>query len=107
MSYWCGMEIDAGGPEKAVVCESINMTSNLAGMWDTAGARLRDWNGMTGEESIPLLRGAIKAMEDDAPKYRAMNPSNGLGSYTSCLDYLRRLLEMATSAPKATWWVNH
>lgn len=102
MSYDIWLTIDTGGSEPAQVTEGRNMTSNVAPMWRKAGADLADFEGKTAGECIPLLRTAIAAMEDDPGTYRLMNPENGWGSATSCVQYLRDLLSDFVRHPKAT-----
>lgn len=102
MSYDVWMEIDTGGPSPASVCESVNMTSNVSPMWRKAlGFPLSDLEGVSGALAKASLREAIKSMEDDPEPYRAMNPSNGWGDHESALEYLRKILAMCVTHPKA------
>lgn len=105
MSWWFAMEVDVGGPERLDVCEGLNCTYNVAPMFRKAlkePGGIRALHGKTGEESIPLLRGAIEDMEDGRAAYVKMNPPNGWGSADSALETLRTLLCWSLKAPKAT-----
>lgn len=82
-----------------------NMTSNVACMWNEAGAPLRDWaydkaHGPASELATKL-GDAIATMEREPEKYRAMAPSNGWGSYEGCLAFLKRLRSACLQHPNA------
>lgn len=108
MSYDVYAEIDSGGEYPATVGEAGNMTSNVAGMWDLAckghGPNLRDMHGMKCEDCIETLKAAVAEMEDPsrAAEFTALNPSNGWGSTTTALEYLKRMLAMCVEHPKAS-----
>lgn len=105
MSWDFWMSIDAGGTEPAVVRDDINYTYNVSPMYLDAidhDDGIGGLNGMTGEQCIPILRDAIKRMEDDPAKYQAMNPENGWGDYRGALEVLRDLLSWCIDVPKAT-----
>lgn len=70
-----------------------NYTSNCAPMWRKAGADLAQFDGKTAGECTPILAAAIEAMESEPEVYRAMDPSNGWGSYDTLLPSLKKLLE--------------
>jgi hypothetical protein len=101
MSYDIDLTIDAGGPEPMYV-EIGNVTSNLAPMWTAAGAPLRDWHGLLAGDCLPMLRYAVKTMEDDPKRFKLLDPPNGWGDYQACLGYLRRCVEKFAAYPKAT-----
>lgn len=46
-----------------------NMTSNIAGVWDKAGAPLREWSGKTGLHVLPELQAAINELSRDMLPY--------------------------------------
>ena len=84
-----------------------NMTSNLAQMWDKAGARLRDFDGCTGLEVLPKLQAALDYLRSDPEDFRPLEPSNGWGSYEHCVEYLERILAACCRDPEATLRVCH
>lgn len=79
-----------------------NMTSNVSGMWDAAtkfagGVCLRDWaydKSQRCSEIQPILDMALAYLEDPAneEKLRAMEPSNGWGSYEGAVSYFRKIV---------------
>lgn len=113
MSYDGWLVIDTGGDEPATVAELGNCTSNVAPMWRRAlheageDIRLRDTEGRTAGEVLPLLRRAVTHMEGHPGVYKAMNPANGWGDYEGALNYLRGVAELCQRHPKTTlrWWV--
>jgi hypothetical protein len=44
-----------------------NMTSNVARVWDSLGAPLRDFHGRTGMTVLPAVQNAIRRYEDMLP----------------------------------------
>lgn len=108
MSWDFSMEIDAGGPEPACILSDLNYTYNVSPMYYEAIGEdgIGGLHGKAGADCIPILRGAIAAMEDDPAKYQAMNPPNGWGSYGGALGVLRELLAWCVAAPKATMCVH-
>lgn len=105
MSYCLWLEIDTGGDEPAVVCESIGMTSNVAAMWRKAGADLAEFKGRRADETIDVLGQAIVTMDASWSAFEAMNPPNGWGDAEGCRKFLSELLDLARAHPKATWRV--
>jgi hypothetical protein len=110
VSYDLSLEIDAGGRERATICDVGNCTSNLSEMFYRAidvGSGftwkngLHDLHGRTGEEVIPTLCDAVKDMIDDQRWYREKNPTNGWGDFIGARDYLTKLLIACVGYPKA------
>jgi hypothetical protein len=60
-------------------------------------------NGMSGADGAWFLNEIVTALEDDPPRYRAMNPENGWGSYDSLLDVLRQMRDRSTTENPMTW----
>ena len=78
---------------------SANYTYNVSPMFYEAFELkdgIRDLDGKTGEDCIPLLLHAIKAMCFDPKKYKEMNPKNKWGNYEGALKLLQKLLEWCT-----------
>lgn len=106
MSYDVYLRIDTGGPDAVSVWDR-NHTSNCAGMWDAAGARIRDWRMKPATEVQPLLAVAISNMRKDPETYRAMEPKNEWGSYASCLEFLQEFEAACRANPKCFVWVSN
>lgn len=102
MSYDIWLTIDTGGLDPATVSGSHNMTSNVAPMWRLAGADLAEFEDRQAGDCLPLLEAAIAEMNANPDKYRPLNPSNGWGSYESCLKFLGELRDEFARHPKAT-----
>jgi hypothetical protein len=103
MSYDIWLEADLGGPEP-VRLGDWNYTSNVAPMWRKAMPStegLAGMEGMTAGVAAEVLRSGISAMERNPDPYRALNPSNGWGSFDGQLDALRELLAEFEAAPHA------
>lgn len=87
-----------------------NMTSNVSGMWTKAlgGVRLRDLDGKTGADLIPLLEAAASHIRhpDNRAAYVAMEPGNGWGSHDGAADCLEKILRACRQNPRATFQVS-
>lgn len=103
MSYDIWLTADLGGPEPIRIDgEMWNYTSNCSRMWREAGADLAEFDGKQAGECAEVLRAGLVALLGEPDKYRAMDPSNGWGSYDSMLKALLALLASFERAPKAT-----
>lgn len=90
----------------SVMCD-LNMTSNVAPMWRTAGLDLREHHGESASTLLPTLQVAIDAMLEDPDRYRAMNPGNGWGNYEGTLRFLQELRDAACRNPDALYEVSY
>ncbi len=98
-------------PEERDVFAS-NYTSNCSRMWDEAGCALRDWAydkaaGRTAATLIEPLRTAIRAMEENPERFRAMEPDNKWGSYEGAMEFLRSILSACEQYPEALIYVSN
>lgn len=91
-----------------------NMTSNVARIWDKAGAPLRDWNGKTGVEVLPQLQAAIAELSDpdmlliDRQQYEDLVRGGGTwGTYQSALDFLIVIRDAICRDPQASLSIGH
>jgi hypothetical protein len=89
-----------------------NMTSNVAGVWDKAGARLRDWDGKTGVSVLPSLQSAITTLNDQLPyerqEYEALVRGGGdWGTVDSAVEFLTRIRDAICRDPYAEIKVSH
>ena len=86
---------------------NTNMTSNVAGVWDKAGARIRDWQGKTGVQVLPDLQSAINTLSDlapfERPEYEALVRGGGSwGTIESAVEFLTRIRDAICRDPYAT-----
>lgn len=80
--------------------EMGDISRNLGFMYfDVLEAGIRGLDNMKASDAIPQLETAIQKLEADPEKYRAMNPSNGWGSYEGLIEVLKRLLENCREKP--------
>lgn len=92
------------GPDEPANVGDWNFTWNLGPMLRTAGVGFsRDDNlhGRTGAECAALLGTAIRAMEADPVRFRAMDPPNKWGSYDGILLVLREIRDACERYPTA------
>jgi hypothetical protein len=99
--YW--LEIDTGGEEPATVSETLNVTYNLGTMLREAG--FPAWRALIGapaSETGGMLRKVADTLKADRPRFEAMNPENGWGSYRWALEFVELFAEQCAAHPKAT-----
>lgn len=90
-----------------------NMTSNVSGVWDKAGARIRDWDGKTGVSVLPELQAAINELSRDMlpyeyQEYESLVRGGGeWGTVESALEFLTRIRDAICRDPYATLGVSH
>jgi hypothetical protein len=107
MSYDVYVDCHTCGSDLIRPWGNNNMTSNLAPMWNDAGAPLRDFNGMAAMAVMPKLQAALDSLRDDPEHYRTMNPANGWGRYEDCVEFLERILAACARDPHATVRISH
>lgn len=94
MGYWVSF---VSNDEHEREFWSASHTRNTGPMWsDALGDTLRNTIDNTpdlSELEVKLAEG-IRKMEANPEKYRAMNPSNGFGTYESALAFLREIHQM-------------
>lgn len=97
---WLTTELDGHDIE---VGESFNYTHNCNGMIRDTG--FDEWpsevDGWVSGDLARQLDLAIRKLEEDPKKYRAMNPSNGWGDYDSLLRVLRQVRDQCRTYPSA------
>lgn len=86
---------------------SANVTHNLVAMAKAAGVYEAVWRpdeqGLTtASQLIPILEAGIARLEAEPDTYRALNPSNGWGSYERFLPWLKQYLDACKQNPGAT-----
>lgn len=86
--------------------DAFNHTYNCAPMWREVypdAKNMVDIDGMTGKESLPKLKHAIREMNRHSVKFIALNPPNGWGSYESFFKFLLDLVCEAEKYPDLIW----
>lgn len=85
--------------------EDFNYTYNVSQMWyDFYPDRgIREHYGMTGKDSLPILRYLRNHMEDNEASMREMEPDNGWGSYEGALEFVGELILAAIRNPDEIW----
>lgn len=101
MSYDIHLEADLGNGMIRVGSLDWYYTSNCSQMWEDAGVDLKEFNGVCASSLIPKLSKALLVLTANPEKYKAMNPTNGWGSYSSLLIKLQELREGLLEAPDA------
>lgn len=107
MSYdiYLDATVDTGGAEPfSVRLYSGNVTYNVFKMYAEAGCRdaLKAATDKKASELIEPLESGLAAMRADPDKYKALNPSNGWGSYEGAMKFLDELIAACRAHPKAT-----
>jgi len=93
-------------PYKFQETASFNYTYNASRMWYAASPESKQMipiEGMTGEESLKILKPAYKEMLNNPDKYKLLEPSNGWGSYATFLTFVWQLIQAAEDNPKNIW----
>jgi hypothetical protein len=97
-------EVDTGGAEPHhALLYWANITHNVASMWQRAGCFevLYKSAGKAAADILPALERAEGEMRREPGAYRALDPSNGWGSYDSALEWLGKLIAACHRHPKA------
>ena len=106
MSYWVNLLIDTGAPEPIEVW-SRNHTSNIAGVWRTAGCDLREFDGKTAIELGEAAGNAIIEILENRDKYTEFEPGNGWGDITSTIAFLQAIHNACKLHPKTIVHVSY
>jgi hypothetical protein len=85
---------------------SANITHNLGRMADAAGIYQHLWRpeeiGITkASQLIDPLRQGVVLLKSDPPRFCAMNPENGWGSYAGFIPWIERYLQACEEFPDA------
>lgn len=85
--------------------EDFNYTWNVAPMWYDCfpDNGIREFYGMTGKGSLPVLRKLKQHMIDNAERLREMNPANGWGDFDGALAFVDTLILAALHNPLERW----
>lgn len=103
LDIWINAVVDTGGaePHKAELF-SANITHNVAPMWRKAGVMeaLYESDGKLAGEVLEVLRAGLADMKAKPAEYKALNPSNGWGSYARAVPWLENFIEACAAHPK-------
>jgi len=78
-----------------------NVTYNLGPMFYHAlGRGLKEFDCAPAVEACGVIRQGTRDMEDRPDFYKAMNPSNGWGTYENALAFLRELGDACSANPE-------
>lgn len=75
------------------------VTWNIMPMYRLAGLEFRTLDGETGRDALVRIEAALEKMKREPEKYRALNPSNGWGSYEGAVEVLERFAEVCREMP--------
>lgn len=87
----------------------VNITYNLSAMWRAAGLPFSEREAFDDKplaDSMPAIRAGLAALLTDPPKFRAMSPPNGWGTYEGLIKAVRRVIAAGEDHPNAlvrTW----
>lgn len=99
-------EVDFGGPggPERIALFDANITHNLCPIWRLAGvsAALYESEGKLARDILPALEVGLDSMLVKPAECRALNPSNGWGSYDDAVPWLERLIAACRRYPNAT-----
>ncbi|TVR08183.1 MAG: hypothetical protein EA401_14290 [Planctomycetota bacterium] len=85
--------------------ETFGYTYNVSPMWRDGypDRGIRAHYGMTGRDSLPVLRTLRDHLEGNHERLLAMNPSNGWGDYYGALAFVHSLIMAAMRHPDQIW----
>lgn len=91
--------------DMSIGAEDFNYTYNVSGMWYDCYPEkgIRKHYGMTGKDSLSVLRKLRSHMEDNTERLKEMNPTNGWGDFHSALDFVSSLIGAALRNPDEIW----
>jgi len=97
-----------------------SVNAGCSGLWEAAGAVLKDWDGKTAHEVLPSLQGAIQSLKDQPEYYRSLVDGKAFKSvypetlgyykdefYTAAIVYLESIRDACCKDPFATVRVSH
>lgn len=102
ISIWLSPEETFGPPFDDY--ESRNITHNISPMWRLAGCydALYEGDGKSAETQLPALEVGLDMMLEQPARFRALNASNGWGTYEAAVTFLTAVVADFRAYPKAT-----
>lgn len=81
----------------------INVTHNLVPMWKEAGVYdcLYNSERLTPAMILPILEIGLAYMKAQPERFKALNPSNGWGSYENAIGVLEAIISACRQHPKS------
>lgn len=103
MSYDVSLSADVGGPDLVPLSLlDINYTYNVGPMFYKAvGSGPNQWDGKPASEVSAICSRILDAFAAEPATYRAMNPSNGWGSFDGARKFIATIKDACDKAPKA------
>jgi len=85
--------------------ESFNYTYNVSKMWYACypDKGIRKHYGLSGKESVPVLRKLREYMENNYISLVEIEPDNGWGSYEGAVQFVGRLILAGIRNPNEIW----
>jgi hypothetical protein len=82
---------------------SANITYNLGPMWRAAGLpfSVEEIEGKRASELVPWLEAGLAELVNNSATYKAMNPSNGWGSFEGLVKTVAEMLAAVRQYPDA------
>lgn len=100
MSYDVRLQVPTGNGE-FLSTECLNYTWNCAPMFcDVLKGGINGLHNLTGKKAGEALHMAIDLMRADPARYKAMDPKNSWGDYTSALQWLEDILSECKKHPE-------
>lgn len=88
--------------KREIILFETNITYNLSDMYYKCIDKergLKKLDGLSSKKALPIIKKAIKDMENNKEEYEKLNPSNGWGSYDGLLNRLKQLKEYCETVP--------
>jgi hypothetical protein len=99
MSADIWLKIDTGAGESVTAFDG-NITYNLGPMWRAAGFDgFEQLRGRKASDVVPLLRSVLERLKADPARFAAMNPPNGWGDYSGCVEFFESFLAACEKHP--------
>ena len=90
--------------DMSIGSKHFNYTYNVSGMWyDCYEKGIREHYGLSGKNSIPVLRKLREHMENNSDRLRELEPDNGRGSFEGAVEFVSKLIMAAISNPDEIW----
>jgi hypothetical protein len=110
MSYDVSFKAKLEGIDQWVYvgAEWINHTSNTGAMIkEVCGSYPSKWDGMKCSELLPAIDKGVKLLRSHSQEYRQFEPSNGLGTVESTIEFLDAIRKNCEEYPTAVLEVSY
>ena len=104
ITVWLTALVDLGGKDRVEFeVWEWNVTHNLSQMWRAAGIFNEIYNseGVEASEVVDRLNHGLRMMTHHPEAYRALEPSNGWGTYENAIEFIGNFIEACNEYPKA------